>query len=94
MTTFFIKKTFPISGRQSIVFEGEIVNGAINKGQKIRIKQTDDHPSFELTISSVEFVDHLANKAANIGLLVNIEKSDDLSDLLNYGIKGETCEII
>jgi len=74
MTTFYIKNTFPISGRQSIVFEGEIVNGAIDKGQKIRIKQTDDHPSFELTISSVEFVDHLANKATNIGLLVNIEK--------------------
>lgn len=94
MTTFYIKNTFSISQRQSIVFEGEIVKGTINNGQKIKLEQTDNHPAFELTISCVESVDHLADKVANVGLVVKIEKSDDLTDLLNYRIKGETCEII
>ena len=94
MTTFYIKNTFSISGRQSIIFEGEIVKGTINSGQKIKLEQTDNHPTLELTISSVEFVDHLADKVANVGLIIKIEKSDDLTDLLNYRIENEMCEII
>ena len=93
-TTFYIKNTFSISGRQSIVFEGEIINGTINNGQRIKLEQTDSHPAIELVISSVEFVDHLADKIANVGLMIKIEQSDDLTDLLNYRIKDETCQII
>jgi len=94
MTTFYIKNTFSISRRQSIIFEGEIVEGTINSGQRIKLEQTDNHPTLELTISSVEFVDHIADKVANVGLIIKIEKSDDLTDLLNYRIKNEMCEII
>src|SRR5690606_4438985 len=94
MTPFYIKNTFSISGRQSIVFEGEINNGTINNGHRIKLEQTDSHPAIELDISSVEFVDHLADKIANVGLMIKIEQSDDLTDLLNYRIKDETCQII
>src|SRR5690606_26961499 len=87
MTTFYIKNTFSITERQSIVFEGEIVKGTINNGQKIKLGQTNNHPTIELTISSVEFIDHLVDKVTNVGLIVKIEKSADLTDLLNYSIK-------
>lgn len=94
MTTFYIINTFSISGRQSIVFEGKIINGTIKAGQKLRLKPTDSHPNLELVISSVEFVDHVVDKIGNVGLVIRIEKLADLTDLLNYKINNEKCEIV
>ena len=94
MTKFYIKNTFRISECQSIVFEGEIIQGTINKGQTIRLTKTDHHPALNLIISSVEFVDHIGDKKANIGLTVHVEQEADLDTLLKYEIKDETCVII
>jgi len=93
MATFYIKNTFSISGRQLIVFEGEIISGTISSGQRIKLEPAGNRRAMELIISSVEFVDHLADKIANVGLMVKIGKSGDLTDLLNYRIKNERCEI-
>lgn len=96
MTKFHIKNTFhiSISGTRSIILEGTIIRGVVKVGQKIKLKSTNNHPAIELTISGVEFIDHASKKTANIGLLVKIENSNELTGLLNYGIKDETCEIL
>ena len=70
------------------------MDGTVRAGQKLRLNSTDSHPDFELTISSVEFVDHVADKIGNVGLMVKIERPSDLTDLLNYKIKDEKCEIV
>jgi hypothetical protein len=50
-----------------------LISETVKARQKIRVRATDNHLLIELPMSSVEYVDHLADKITNVGLMVNVE---------------------
>ena len=84
---FRVKELFEIQGR-GVVIAGDIAEGAIKVGMMLVVP--GDPKEIVVPISGVEFVDHIHEKRADVGLLIAGQSAQTLCDLV---LVGETYEV-
>jgi hypothetical protein len=89
---FFVTKSFPIKQSKLFMLAGKILEGQVKAGMQILLSF---NPSLNviLTIHSVEFVDYIEKREAEVGLTVKCESDEELDRLLGFNIENEEIEI-
>jgi hypothetical protein len=89
---FFVTKSFPLKQSKLFVLAGKIVEGEVRAGMRLLLCF---NPPFNtiLPIHSVEFVDSIEKREAEIGLTVKYDNDEELEMLLALNIESKEIEI-
>lgn len=82
---FKVNKVFSLAQKpDTLFFAGDIKSGTVKKG--MRIDLTFLGLAIKPIITTIEFIDHISEKRAEVALGVTIEQSDDFEYLKNRGV--------
>ncbi|MBX3252724.1 MAG: hypothetical protein KF862_01185 [Chitinophagaceae bacterium] len=82
---FKVNKVFSLTQRPStLFFAGDIKSGTVKKG--MRIDLTFLGLAIKPIITTIEFIDHISEKRAEVALGVTVEQADDFEYLKNHGV--------
>ncbi len=91
MARFAVGGTFAVTGR-GFVLAGAIVDGTVRKGMRVRYVEGTQRLEFE--IIGVEFIDHIAERRSEIGLLLPLKAVRDAGVDRPEGWVGNQYECI
>lgn len=74
MARFAVNGTFALTGR-GFVLAGDIVEGTLRRGMRLQYAREGQREEFE--IIGVEFIDHISERRAEIGLLLPLQSVRD-----------------
>ena len=93
MAVFHVKKTSLGEDKESLVFKGKIVEGAVKKGMTIEIPVTQE-AVVKMKVSEVLQFEKQKDDDKKVGLAVDFSDSpDDLEVLLELNIADENLNV-
>ena len=87
---FNLDASFQLTGR-GLVLVGDLIEGKVAAGNYITFNTGIE--TVTLKISSVEFVDHISERRAEIGLVLKNEDNNGINELDPLKINKQTCDI-